>query len=82
MGNAKIMLITCEIMLFIKENIEYHRIFFLYSKRKHVREDITISQGQEMMRANCKSQRTQREGSRQKKKARSKSKRARRKQKR
>ena len=34
-------------MLFIKENIEYHRIFFLSanpadSKRKHVREDITI----------------------------------------
>ena len=37
-------------------------------KGKHVSEDNTISGGQEMMRANCKSQR---EGSRQKKKARS-----------
>ena len=48
-------------------------------KGERVREDITISQGQDMMRATCKSQR---EGSRQKKKARSKSKRARWKQKR
>ena len=47
-------------------------------KGECVREDITTSQGQEMMRANCKSQR---EGSGQKKKARSKSKRARQKQK-